>query len=400
MKRNQRDGAIPKSRVWKKVDQSIYTVGPMKIVFFRAMVNGRRTMVRAPIQGAAALYPNGKPTNELKKACLSWKYALLNQDYYEEHAGKKSKVPSFNKLLDLYESAAYAERLKSGTPEPRTIETAIKYFKYLVEGCGYHLAEPCTKLRTQDIDAYMVKVIRDGVTPTTAYSYAASCKSVTARWSLSHYANAGYEVQPYKMPIVKNRRPPRYERPSQETIDAVEAWHDSLWRENGMSARECRVWFFSTMMLRFAVRNGDVGRLTPRNFAQRDGEVRLCYTPHKTANRSGARVCWPLSAEMARRVAKVAKMLDIDEDVAFINSPRSVAILVNEELRKFPELDEREKASYELRKMCVDKIFHKFGVELASAISGDDIRTLACFYSDPERVNEDSLRAAQMAAQV
>lgn len=124
--------------------------------------------------------------------------------------------------------------------------------------------------------------------------------------------------------------------------------------------------------------------------------MRLCYTPHKTANRSGARVCWPLSAEMARRVAKVAKMLDIDEDVAFINSPRSVAILVNEELRKFPELDEREKASYELRKMCVDKIFHKFGVELASAISGDDIRTLTYFYADTAHVNaSEALTACQ-----
>lgn len=386
MKRKHGDDATPKARVWKKIDQSIYSVGPNKIIFFRAMVNGKRTMVRAPLQGAAALYPNGKPTNELKKASLAWKYSLLNQDYYEEHADRKSKVPSFAKLLDLYEKAAAAERLKSGTPEPRTIETAVRYFKYLVEGCGYGLAEPCTKLKTSDIDAYMVKKIRNGATPTTAFTYATSCKSVTARWSLAYYANEGYEVKPYSMPVVRNRRPPRYERPSQATLDAVEEWYRSLWREEGMSARDCRVWFFATMMLRFAVRNGDVGRITPQDFAEKDGEVRLCYTPHKTASRSGARVCWPLSAEMVRRVRKVAQTLGVEADVAFINSPTSVSILVNDEIRKFPELADREKASYELRKMCVDRIYHKFGAEMASAISGDDIRTLTYFYADTAHV--------------
>ena len=398
MKRKQGDGAIPKSRIWKRIDQSIYSVGPMKIIFFRAMVNGRREMVRAPIQGSVALYPNGRPTNELKKACIEWKYSLLNRDYYEEQDNKKSKIPSFAKLLELYENAAAAERLKSGSPEQRTIDTAIQYFKYLVEGCGFKLSEPCTRLKLPDIDAYMVKTIRRGATPTTAYAYASSCKSVTARWSLAYYEREGYEIQPYKMPIIKNRRPPRYERPSQETLDAVEAWYRSLWRENGMSARNCRMWFFATMMLRFAVRNGDVGRLTPRDFVERDGTVRLCYTPHKTANRSQARVCWPLSAEMVRRIKKVAKILDVEDDVVFINSPRSVAILVNDELRKIPELAEREKASYELRKMCVDKVFHEFGVEMAAAISGDDIRTLTYFYTDTAHVDAfEALTAGQCA---
>ena len=62
------------------------------------------------------------------------------------------------------------------------------------------------------------------------------------------------------------------------------------------------------------------------------------------------------------------------------------AVLVNDEIRKFPELADREKASYELRKMCVDRIYHKFGAEMASAISGDDIRTLTYFYADTAHV--------------
>lgn len=252
-KRTKGVGKTP--RLWKKIDKAIYAVGDMKIIYFRAMAAGRRIMEKAPLQGAAALYPNGRPTNELKKACLAWQYALMNKDYYDAQENGRGKTPSFAKLLDLYEDAAYAERLKSGSPEVRTIESALKYFRYLVKGCGYNLAEPCTKLKTTDIDAYLVKTIRDGATPTTAYTYAMSCKSVTARWALAHYETQGYKVAPYQMPVVKNRRPPRYERPTKTTLDAVEDWYRGLWKEDGMSARDCRIWFFATMMLRFAVRN-------------------------------------------------------------------------------------------------------------------------------------------------
>ena len=386
MQTENKKGAASKPRVWRKLDKAIYAVGDPKIVYFRIMVNGRRETMRSPIQGAAAIASNGRPTNELKKACLAWRYSLMNKDYFDQHEDKKSKVPSFAKLLELYEDAASAEQLKSGSPEQRTVESAMKYFRYLVAGCGYGMSEPCTKLKTSDIDAYIVKTIKGGATPTTALSYAASCKSVTARWTRAYYANEGYEVTPYQMPVVKNQKPPRYERPSQATLDAVQAWHKALWKDDGMTARECRVWFFATMMLRFGVRNGDVGRLTPQNFVAKDGEVRLCYTPHKTASRSGTRVSWPLHPDMVARIEKVRQTLDLDEDQAFVNSPRSTAIIVNDELRKFPELADREKASYELRKMCVDDIYHSFGVEMAAAISGDDIKTLTYFYADTAHV--------------
>ncbi len=390
-------GAASKPRVWKKLDRAIYAVGELKVVYFRIMVNGRREMMKAPIQGAAAIGPNGRPTNELKKACLAWRYALMNKDYYDQQESRKTKVPSFAKLIELYEDAASAEQLKSGSPEPRTVDSAMRYFRYLVAGCGYDLSEPCSKLKTSDIDAYVVKTIKAGATPTTALSYATSCKSVTARWALPYYANEGYEVAPYVMPVVKNRKPPRYERPSQATLDAVEAWYQGLWKGEGMTARDCKVWFFVTMMLRFGVRNGDVGRITMQNFVTKDGSTRLCYTPHKTASRSGTRVSWPLKPDLFDRIGKVREILGIDEDVAFIYSPRSTSILVNDEMRRlFPELADREKASYELRKMCVDKIYHLFGVEMAAAISGDDIKTLTYFYADTAHVEaSDALIACQ-----
>lgn len=168
------------SRKWKKLDKAIYAVGDLKIIYFRVMVNGKRETMKSPLQGAAAIGANGKPTNELKKLALNWRYKLMNKDYYDQEE-RKHKVPSFSKLLELYKDAAEAEQIKSGRPETRTVETAIKYFKYLIDGCGFKWTEPMSRLKTEDIDGFVVKTIKAGKTPTSAWTYAASCQSVTPR---------------------------------------------------------------------------------------------------------------------------------------------------------------------------------------------------------------------------
>lgn len=391
------------SRTWKKLDKAIYAVGPSKIIYFRIMVNGKRETMRSPLQGAAAIGGNGKPTNELKKECLNWRYKLLNRDYYAAQE-RKQKIPSFARLIEMYEDAAAAEQIKSGSPGTRTIETAVKYFRYLVDGCGYSLSEPMTKLKTGDIDHYIVAQIKAGKTPTTALSYASSCQSVTAKWALEYYEREGYDVRPYAMPVFKNRKPPRYERPSKATLDAIEEWYKGLWKdepasgkEKPMTDQECRVWFLATMMYRFAVRNGDVGRLTLKDFVEHDGSVYLLYMPHKTANSSGTTVNWPLHSDLLGRIKKVAEMLEIDDDEPFVRSARETSNAVNRMLRQIPELADKEKASYELRKICVDHAYHEWGVEMAAAISGDDIKTLTYFYADTSHVKvSDALISCQV----
>lgn len=372
------------SRKWKKLDKAIYAVGDLKIIYFRVMVNGKRETMKSPLQGAAAIGANGKPTNELKKIALNWRYKLMNKDYYDQEE-RKHKVPSFAKLLELYKDAAEAEQIKSGRPETRTVETAIKYFKYLVDGCGFKWTEPMSRLKTEDIDGFVVKTIKAGKTPTSAWTYAASCQSVTPRWALEYYSRQGYDVRQYQMPVFRNRKPPRYERPTKATLEAVEAWYKGLWKD-GMSKQDCRIWFLATMMYKFAVRNGDVGTFTLRNFSEHDGSTYLIYTPHKTANSSGTVVNWPVHPDLYERIKKAAEILNIDEDDTFVRSYRETSAAVNRMLRKIPGLAEKEKASYELRKMCIDRIYHKFGVEMAAAISGDDIKTLTYFYADVSHV--------------
>ena len=69
----------------------------------------------------------------------------------------------------------------------------------------------------------------------------------------------------------------------------VRKWYLAL--EGGM-------WFAATMMLEFAMRNGDVLRLESGNFVQRDGQWFLSYMPHKTALTSGRTVFWPIHADI------------------------------------------------------------------------------------------------------
>lgn len=372
------------SRKWKKLDKAIYAVGDLKIIYFRVMVNGKRETMKSPLQGAAAIGANGKPTNELKKLALNWRYKLMNKDYYDQEE-RKHKVPSFSKLLELYKDAAEAEQIKSGRPETRTVETAIKYFKYLIDGCGFKWTEPMSRLKTEDIDGFVVKTIKAGKTPTSAWTYAASCQSVTPRWALEYYSRQGYDVRQYKMPIFRNRKPPRYERPTKATLDAVDAWYKGLWKDD-MSKQDFRVWFLATMMFKFAVRNGDVGTFTMRSFSEHDGSRYIIYTPHKTAHSSGTVVNWPVHPDLYERIGKAAEILNIEEDDTFLRSYRETSAAVNRMLRKIPGLADKEKASYELRKMCIDRIYHEFGVEMAAAISGDDIKTLTYFYADVSHV--------------
>ena len=187
------------------------------------------------------------------------------------------------------------------------------------------------------------------------------------------------------MPVFRNSKPPWCERPAKETLDAVEAWYKGLWKDD-MSKQDIRFWILATMMYKFAVRNGDVGTFTLRNFSDHDGSTYLIYTPHKTAHSSGTVVNWPVHPDLYERIRKAAEILDLDEDEIFVRSYRETSAAVNRMLRKIPGLAEKEKASYELRKMCVDHAYHSWGVEMAAAISGDDIKTLTYFYADVSHV--------------
>ena len=77
-----------------------------------------------------------------------------------------------------------------------------------------------------------------------------------------------------------------------------------------------------------------------------------------------------------------------------LNSSAYMFRAINKELRQLGFSG--GKASYELRKICIDHIYQKFGAEMASSISGDDIRTVMRYYADPSAVNVEGVRVVDL----
>ena len=159
---------------------------------------------------------------------------------------------------------------------------------------------------------------------------------------------------------------------------SVKAWYRTL---------DGEVWFAATMMLEFAMRNGDVLRLKPENFVER-GEMRyLNYVPHTTELTSGRRVFWPIHDDIW------AKIKDLG-GVAGFDLTDEVFSTINKAMRSMGFSG--SKGGFELRKICIDHIYQKYGAEMATSISGDDIKTISRYYADPAQPNIGAVRVIDL----
>ena len=131
----------------------------------------------------------------------------------------------------------------------------------------------------------------------------------------------------------------------------------------------------ATMMLEFAMRNGDILRLHRHNFVERDGRVFLNYTPHKTKHSSGRMVKWPVHPSIWEQLTAIFNGDDLPE------VDETVFGELNAVMRGFGFTG--TKGAYELRKICVDHVYQRFGAEMAVSISGDDIRTIMYYLCRP-----------------
>ncbi|MGN0846656.1 MAG: hypothetical protein ACI4RA_04645 [Kiritimatiellia bacterium] len=276
--------------------------------------------------------------------------------------------------------------MKMGRPSEDTVANALRGTCCVCKAAGIDLDGSITQLTRKAFDAALSMFVERGLTRVTAWSYLCQIRAVFARWCRPYYQEAGWEIPLLDMPNFR-AKPPRYERPSSELLTRVKAWYRQLTGE---------WWFAATMMLEFAMRNGDVLRLGRDNFIARTkgGEWKrrseaeavqhyLYYTPHKTALSSGRHVYWPIHEEIWRRYEELGGIdcLDVtDETFDEINHDlRALGFRGN-------------KAAYELRKICIDHVYQKYGAEMAVSISGDDIRTISKYYADPAQPNMGATR--------
>ena len=140
---------------------------------------------------------------------------------------------------------------------------------------------------------------------------------------------------------------------------------------------------------------------------RKDGSAVLCYTPHKTRLSSGRVVAWPVHPDIWSRLCEYrgvgrfrdkrngwAKNEGRDSQLV-VPCARDVYVRLNRELRTL-NIFTGSKGCYELRKICIDHIYQKFGAEMAVSISGDDIKTITLYYADPAQPNIGAVRVIDL----
>ena len=282
-------------------------------------------------------------------------------------------TPTIEQAMRCYRIVAQTERIKTGRPGTGTVENVLRGTAKVCGAAGVELTDLVTALTRKKIDRALASFMDQGLTRLTAWSYVCQLRGLFARWCRPYLADAGWEVPSLDLPAFRAQAP-RYRRPSAEMLERVKAWYGRLAGEH---------WFAATMMLEFAVRNGDVLRLKDENFVERDGRRYLDYVPHKTALTSGRRVCWPIHETIWSRLDEYGGLACLDVTDETFNE-------INRELRLIGFRG--HKAAYELRKICIDHIYQKYGAEMAVSISGDDIKTITRYYADPAQPNIGAVR--------
>ena len=287
-------------------------------------------------------------------------------------------TPTIEQVIKHYKIIAAAQRMKVGRPSPDTVANGIRSLRGLCAAAGIPITAPVSRINRKAIDVALVYFVARGLARVSAISYVGQTRSVFASWCRPYYREAGWRIPEIETPAFFTS-PPRYERPSSAMLERVKNWYGCQTGEH---------WFAATMMLEFAMRNGDVLRLKDENFITMetgDGGLRhyLSYTPHKTELTSGRRVYWPIHDSIWQKFDEYGGLSGLDvTDETFAD--------INRDLRALGFTG--HKGAYELRKICIDHVYQKFGAEAASSISGDNIKMIVKYYADPAQPNIGATR--------
>lgn len=286
-------------------------------------------------------------------------------------------TPTIAQVMKCYKIIADIERAKTGRPGEGTKKNVLRGTVAVCNAAGVALGDSVEALTRRAIDRALADFMVRGMTRLSAWSYICKLRGLFAKWCLPYYKDAGWEIPKLDLPSFRAQAP-RYIRPSSELLAKVKNWY---------RLQEGEYWFAATMMLEFAMRNGDVLRLKDSNFVENENGKFLSYTPHKTELTSGRRVYWPIHPEIWQKFDDYGRLAGLDVTNETFED-------INRDLRNLGF--HGSKAAYELRKICIDHIYQKFGAEMAVSISGDDIRTITKYYADPAQPNIGTVRVLDL----
>ena len=286
-------------------------------------------------------------------------------------------IPTIERIMKTYPLIALMERAKTGRPSEATVKNVLRGTALVCSAAGISTHCKITALTRKNIDKALAHFISRGLSRLTALSYISKLQGLFARWCLPYYKDANWEITPLELPTFRAQTP-RYERPSSELLAKVKNWYKGLKKDK---------WVAAAMMLEFGMRNSDVLRLREANFIEKNNIRFLQYTPHKTELSSGRRVLWPIHDDIWKRIKRYGGIRAVDITTETFHK-------LNSELRILGFTG--SKASYELRKICIDHIYQRFGAEMAVSISGDDIKTIIKYYADPSQPNVGAIKISDL----
>ena len=165
-------------------------------------------------------------------------------------------IPTIEQTMKCYRVVAQIERMKTGRPGEETVANALRGTVNVCRAAGVQLTESVAALTRKKLDLALAGFMERGITRLSAWSYVCQLRGIFAKWCRPYYDDAGWEIPPLDIPAFRAKAP-HYVRPSEEILSRVKAWYS---RQTGEH------WFAATMMLEFAMRNGDVLRLKSENF--------------------------------------------------------------------------------------------------------------------------------------
>lgn len=362
-----------------KIEKGIYSLNG--VVYGQKRIGSRLIRKKAPMQGALALNNRGVPTKECRDWYKKWSEGLVNEEWVasEEGRGARRKKPSLGELIEAYRKAAELERLEHDEPSAFTVTLGCQCFRRVMRLIGLKKTDCHTRMTPELLREAPAKYMLEGVARTSAWTTMGMAKCVFARWTKQRYEAMGLEVVvPAPWPLPKRSMAPQYVRPPEELRQKTLAWY------RGLEAADPALWCAVTLMLELGMRNSDAGRLEWGNFRRQNGQWVLNYQPNKIKVRTGGRsITWPVADatyEKLRRFGGSERVLPGDSAKLYAR--------VCDEMRALGWAKDRySKGAYELRKLCIDAVYTKMGLEKAVQISGDNAATVSHYYLDPTRAN-------------
>ena len=347
---------------------------------YSVMVNGKRVRRQSDLPADLLVNKCGKPTLLLRQEYAKFVTKVCSKSS-SGRGGFARPIPTCRELLQAYEDMAWKRHNNPDYRKPgvRTIESTVANFRRCLEVGGLGWDAPYTDLTDPDMIRSLFAAFRaQGMTGISAYTYVSALKSVTARWTILEYRDRGFEVKSPLMPdFGKARHPPCYRRLAPEQVKRIEAWYV------GLVEGPSDMYLGATIIYQLAVRPNDIGRLTAENFPVGDnGRRRLVYTPAKTAESSNRRVDIEIPDALWEQIRALAGRR-LDAGLTVLENWRRTFNRINASIRAACGMEDWTKASYELRKLCIDTTARRQGIDQAVKLSGDRRETIEKYYMDP-----------------